>query len=209
MSVSVRLESRHSQRMGKHFHSCSPHERSDMRERRLRRAAAPDIAPLIQASFTVIPREGGESSTPRPLGSNCRLWNTGSSGQAGRRRQEMGHPSCPSFGIAAGRKIRLEQARNAHPGNEPSMVLAEDLPSKGSGNADSQQDVRSSGWSGQGCPRDFGCFRAHPPSWRAASYRPLRAVWAVCAWALRGFERDHQTLQRLEIGATTQKELRK
>src|SRR5829696_4389850 len=51
MSVSVRLESRHSPRMGKHFHSCSPHERSDMRERRLRRAAAPDIAPLIQATF--------------------------------------------------------------------------------------------------------------------------------------------------------------
>ena len=60
-----------------------------------------------------------------------------------------------------------------------------------------------------GCPRDSGCVRAHPPSWRAsASYRPLRAVWAVCAWALRGFERDHQTLQRLQNGATTQKELR-
>ena len=50
-----------------------------------------------------------------PLGSNCRLWNTGSSGQAGRRRRRLGHPFCPSFGIAAGRKIRLEQDRNAVP----------------------------------------------------------------------------------------------
>ena len=51
-------------------------------------------------------------------------------------------------------------------------------------------------------PRNSGCVRAHPPSWRAsASYRPLRAVWAVCAWALRGFERDHQTLQRPRTGA--------
>ena len=27
---------------------------------------------------SVMPREGGASSTPRPLGSNCGLWNTGS-----------------------------------------------------------------------------------------------------------------------------------
>jgi hypothetical protein len=74
-------------------------------------------------------------------------------------------------------------------GNEPSMVLAEDSASKGSGNADSQLFVRSSGWSGsrRAHPCDSGCVPAHPASWRAAaSYRPLRAVWAVCAWALRG-----------------------
>src|ERR1700722_7290036 len=62
------------------------------------------------------------------------------------------------------------------------MVLAEDAVSQGSGNADSQRKVRSSGWGGQGglYPRDFGCVHAHPAYWRAsASYRPLRAVWAV------------------------------
>jgi len=59
--------------------------------------------------------------------------------------------------------------------------------SKGSGNADSQLLVRSSGWSGQ-CrpPGDSGCVAAHPAYRRAASYLPLRAGWAVCAWALRG-----------------------
>jgi len=60
---------------------------------------------------------------------------------------------------------------------------------EGSGNADSQRKVRSSGWCGPGRACDSGCDPAHPPSWRAsASYRPLRAVWAVCAWALRGCE---------------------
>ena len=65
--------------------------------------------------------------------------------------------------------------------------------SKGSGNADSQLYVRSSGWSGQcrPCLRDSGCVYAHPATRRAAaSYRPLRAVWAVCAWALRGCARS-------------------
>jgi hypothetical protein len=65
--------------------------------------------------------------------------------------------------------------------------------SKGSGNADSQRYVRSSGGSGhrRACPGDSGCVRAHPAAWRAsASYRPLRAVWAVCAWALRGCARS-------------------
>ncbi len=75
-------------------------------------------------------------------------------------------------------------------GNEPSTVLAEDSSLQlGSGNADSQRKVWSSGWSGRGRPYpcDSGCVPAHPPYWRAAaSYRPLRAVWAVCAWALRG-----------------------
>jgi hypothetical protein len=56
----------------------------------------------------------------------------------------------------------------------------------GSGNADSQRKVWSFGWSGA-CHRYPGCVAAHPAYWRAAaSYRPLRAVWAVCAWALRG-----------------------
>ena len=118
-----------------------------------------------------------------PLGSNCRLWNTGSSGQAGRRRRRLGHPFCPSFGIAAGRKIRLEQDRNAVPATNRQWFWLRIWQSKGSGNADSQRKVRGSGWSGQGClhvcPCDSGCDRAHPASWRAsASYRPLRAVWA-------------------------------
>src|SRR4029079_9014053 len=88
----------------------------------------------------------------------------------------------PSFGIAAGHISRLEQARNAVPATNRQWFWPRIWPSKGSGNADSQRKVRSSGWSGQGClhdcPRDSGCDRAHPP-WRAsASYRPLRAVWA-------------------------------
>jgi hypothetical protein len=67
----------------------------------------------------------------------------------------------------------------------------------GSGNADSQRKVRSSGWSGFSRPCASGCVRAHPASWRAsASYRPLRAVWAVCAWALRGLRENTKTLQR-------------
>ena len=53
-------------------------------------------------------------------------------------------------------------------------------------------------------------LRPRPPSFLAgsASYRPLRAVWAVCAWALRGFARDHQTLQRPVNRRTTQKDFR-
>jgi len=67
----------------------------------------------------------------------------------------------------------------------------------GSGNADSRRKLRSFGWSGQGRPRDPGCVPAHPASWRAAaSYRPLRAVWAVCAWALRGSREITRPLQR-------------
>jgi hypothetical protein len=66
---------------------------------------------------------------------------------------------------------------------------------KGSGNADSQRKVGSSGWSGRrrAYPRDSGCVRAHTPYWRdSASYRPLRAVWAV-APGHSGVARDHQT----------------
>src|SRR5450759_1176666 len=89
-------------------------------------------------------------------------------------------------------------------GNEPSMVLAEDCASKGSGNADSQRKVWSSGWSGsrRAYACDSGCVAAHPASWRAsASYRPLRAVWAVCAWALRGCARFTRPLQRSSSSA--------
>ena len=90
-----------------------------MREDHVLWHRAPDIAPLIRPSL-------GNASQPsflakawnpvrRGVSGNCRLWNTGSSGQAGRRHGRLGHPSCPSFGIAAGGKIRLEQARNAVP----------------------------------------------------------------------------------------------
>jgi hypothetical protein len=76
-------------------------------------------------------------------------------------------------------------------GNEPSTVLAEDSASQGSGNADSQRKCWSSGGSGPCRPlRESGCVRAHPAYRRAASYRPLRAVWALCAWALRGCARS-------------------
>src|SRR6202166_5091652 len=83
------------------------------------------------------------------------------------------------------------------------MVLAEDRTSKGSGNADSQRNVRSSreigrrGWSRS----DSGCVLAHPASWRAsASYLPLRAVWAL-APGHSGVARDHQTPSALEKAA--------
>ena len=89
------------------------------------------------------------------------------------------------FSFRTGAEVRL--------GNHASMVLAEDRASKGSGNADSQRNGWSSGWGGQrrAYPRDSGCVLAHPASRRAsASYLPLRAVWAVCAWALRGCARS-------------------
>jgi hypothetical protein len=91
------------------------------------------------------------------------------------------------FNVAAGHNSRLERPLDAVPATNRQWFWPRIWASKGSGNADSQLFVRSSGWSGHGCPRDSGCVRAHPRSWRAsASYRPLRAVWAVCAWALRG-----------------------
>jgi hypothetical protein len=78
---------------------------------------------------------------------------------------------------------------------------------KGSGNADSQRKVRSSGWSGPCRPCASGCVHAHPPYWRAsASYRPLRAVWAVCAWALRGCARTPKPFSAHVNSASTQKE---
>jgi len=90
-------------------------------------------------------------------------------------------------------RFSFRRGLSARSGNEPSTVLAENALSTGSGNADSQRKIRSSGWSGRCRPsrRDSGCVLVHPASWRAsASYRPLRAVWAVCAWALRGCARS-------------------
>ena len=77
----------------------------------------------------------------------------------------------------------------------------------GSGNADSQRKGWGSGWSGRCRPCDSGCDAADPPSWRAsASYRPLRAVWAVCAWALRGCARTPKPFSAHEMAQSTQKE---
>ena len=61
----------------------------------------------------------------------------------------------------------------------------------GSGNADSQRKVRSSGWSGRCRPCASGCVHAHPAYWASASYRPLRAVWAF-APGHSGVAREHQ-----------------
>jgi hypothetical protein len=90
------------------------------------------------------------------------------------------------------RRFSFRTAPERGAGNQPSMVLAEDGASKGSGNADSQPNVRSSGEGGRCrlCLRDSGCVLAHPAYRRPASYRPLRAVWALCAWALRGCARS-------------------
>ena len=132
------------------------------------------IAPTGRALFLTLPlpREG-KSRTRSPMLTN--FWHCGG----------------PSFSFRTGAERR--------PGNEPSTVLAEDCASKGSGNADSQLFVRSSGGSGarRPSPGDSGCVTAHPASWRAsASYRPLRAVWAVGAWALRGSREITRSLPR-------------
>jgi len=74
---------------------------------------------------------------------------------------------------------------------------------KGSGDADSQAFVRRSGRGGASRTRDSGCVGVHPASWRAsASYRPLRAVWAVCAWALRGCARTPKPFSALQMQRT-------
>jgi hypothetical protein len=101
-------------------------------------------------------------------------------------------------------------ARHGVRGNEPSTVLADSSPIAGLGNADSRRKWRDFGWGGR-CrsrARDSGCVPAHPPYWRAsASYRPLRAVWAVCAWALRGSREIEKTLQRPVVGALPKRNL--
>jgi hypothetical protein len=59
----------------------------------------------------------------------------------------------------------------ARPGNEPSMVLAEDCVVFGSGNADVRRKVRSSGGGGPGrsSSRARCCAAAHPPDRRASA----------------------------------------
>jgi hypothetical protein len=59
----------------------------------------------------------------------------------------------------------------AHPGNEPSMVLAEDCVVFGSGNAGLRRKVRSSGRGGPGrsSSRARCCAAAHPPDRRASA----------------------------------------
>src|SRR6478609_956184 len=75
---------------------------------------------------------------------------------------------------------------------------------EGSGNADSQAFGWSSGRGGDARACDSGCCEgAHPASWRASpSYRPLRAVWAVCAWALRGCARTPKPFSAHGCSAT-------
>ncbi len=108
------------------------------------------------------------------------------------------HCGWPHFSFRTSHKARLRQ---------PTVNgFAPGWRFKGSGNADSRRKGRSSGWSGRcrPCLRDSGCVLAHPPSWRAsASYRPLRAVWAVCAWALRGSREITRPLQRSRKQRTT------
>src|SRR6202167_5033182 len=61
------------------------------------------------------------------------------------------------------------------------MVLPEGRLQIGSGNADSRRNRWSSGWDGR-CrpyPCDSACVPAHPHYRASASYRPLRAVWAI------------------------------
>jgi len=59
----------------------------------------------------------------------------------------------------------------ARPGNEPSMVLAEDGVVFGSGNAGLRRKIRSSGRSGPGrsSSRARCCAAAHPPDRRASA----------------------------------------
>src|SRR6185437_1741410 len=75
---------------------------------------------------------------------------------------------------------------------------------EGSGNADSQAFGWSSGRGDDARACDSGCCEpAHPASWRASpSYRPLRAVWAVCAWALRGCARTPKPFSAHGCSAT-------
>ena len=153
----------------------------------------------------------GIRHSPRPLLGGRFLARLGCSAPRGRERAceektlkrraafQIRSVNLTIFWHCGTRHFSFRTAWERLPGNEPSMVLAEDARPKGSGNADSQPNVRSSGESGQ-CRSSrccSGCVLAHPASWRAsASYRPLRAVWAVCAWALRGCARSPEPPQR-------------
>jgi hypothetical protein len=146
---------------------------------------------------------GGRATGKAPGASRCGRRSHVPTGRAffflpsagGRTRS----PMLTNFWHCDGPYFSFRTAAERRPGNEPSTVLAEDCASKGSGNADSQLFVRSSGGSGarRPSPGDSGCVPAHPASWRAsASYRPLRAVWAVGAWALRGSREITRSLPR-------------
>ncbi len=77
-------------------------------------------------------------------------------------------------------------------GKKPSTVFAEHHAGQGLGNADSRPNGWDFGEGGRSHRRSRipGCVAAHPAHWRASpSYLPLRADWAVCAWALRGCAR--------------------
>ena len=108
--------------------------------------------------------------------------------------------------------LLFRRARASAPGNQPSTVLAEDDAFIGSGNADSQSNVRNSRASGR-CRRsrsDSGCAAHRPASLRAsASYQPLRAVWAFCAWALRGSREINRPPSALQRQRTSYKEFSK
>ena len=154
-------------------------------------AIAHETAGAARTRSSLRPRiSGGRTIGKAPGASRCgrrrHVWRTRSP-----MLTNFWHCDGPYFSFRTGPERRL--------GNEPSTVLAEDCASKGSGNADSQLFVRSSGGSGarRPSPGDSGCVPAHPASWRASgSYRPLRAVWAVCAWALRGSREITRSLPR-------------
>ena len=119
------------------------------------------------------------------------------------RRRQTRSARLTNFWHCGGPSFSFRTGPERRPGNEPSRVLAEDCASQGSGNADSQQNVRSSGGSGarRPSPGDSGCVTAHPASWRAsASYRPLRAVWAFSP-GHSGVARDHQIPSALASSA--------
>ena len=165
----------------------------------------------LDCLVAITPRNDGGwqcvASPQRRPGAGLWSWPPAFPGAIG---EQKGHPCCPFFGIAAIGISRLERPGTGALGNEPSTVLAEDSPSSGFGNADSRRKLRVFEWGGRCRPRsrDFGCVPAHPHHWRAsASYRPLRAVWAVCAWALRGSREIEKTLQRPVTGARPKRNL--
>jgi len=133
------------------------------------------------------------SSAPAKPGSD-RLWRIGllSAGRGGlSRRSGILFRSGPLtiFWRCEGAALSFRRGGCAV-GNKPSTVLSEDAYRR-CGNAESQQDIRSSRGSGR-CRlsrSDSGCdpvqpafghpASCYPASWRAsASYRPLSAVWA-------------------------------
>ena len=133
------------------------------------------------------------------------MWVTHDRNQdAGAFRPNTGFASSPNLGAGTIRSTFLtifwhcgcwrfsfrNIAEGASAASNRQWFWLKDSRFKGSGNADLRRKLRSSGQGGQRrCfPGDSGCLAAHPASRRAASYRPLRAVWAVCAWALRGLQ---------------------